>query len=443
MERYDELKKIVDLYSKSFDKRIVFGEVLSRLENSVGKVDFYIKEGVYLDLGIPVKKLGNLSPFDVRRHLFKGDVVPGDYVYLYGNTYVILCSNKGDFYGLIELPRELFRGELEEVLSWIGVVSSSLEDMYERGKWEAELDIYHKLHRLGIDLGDLNKISKVEDYLKGFMGEGNVLREVEVVLDIEGIGVDGSCRENDSFVKSLVDKGKVCKLREEDLLVLEDNYRSGIAFLIKNDEKLMGYILVLSKEKDVMDSVEIKMWSAILSYLELLVSNLVLLESLRKEKMKDGLTGLYKREYLEEKVNDRLLKGLSGSLLILDIDDFKILNDTYGHLVGDDVLIRVSRVLEESVRKGDIVTRWGGEEFVVYLSEVSLEDSLVTAERLLGKVKNGSDPEVTLSCGLVHWKRGKLGDTGYEGLFKRADDLMYIAKKNGKNRVEYVEVDFR
>ncbi len=158
----------------------------------------------------------------------------------------------------------------------------------------------------------------------------------------------------------------------------------------------------------------------------------------------DSLTGLYNRRYLET-----YLKGLMDNaverrkplaLLMLDIDHFKIVNDTHGHLVGDKVLQAVAEALTNSLRSVDMIARIGGEEFVVVMPDTSEEFAEAVAERLRRRVADthvscdGVDEPVTvnISIGLT-MRTGE--DKSVEDLMKRADKALYGAKNTGRNRV--------
>lgn len=122
-------------------------------------------------------------------------------------------------------------------------------------------------------------------------------------------------------------------------------------------------------------------------------------------------------------------------MLILDIDDFKLLNDNHGHLFGDEVLKDIAKILTTKSRGSDIVARWGGEEFVIILPKTNLEHATFFAEKIRQTIENFDFKKinkVTCSLGLAQFHNS---DNKIE-LFKRADDALYRAKSLGKNRVE-------
>ena len=152
----------------------------------------------------------------------------------------------------------------------------------------------------------------------------------------------------------------------------------------------------------------------------------------------DSLTGLFNRRYLENIVCSEILRFLRYnrplSIMILDIDNFKAVNDTYGHLAGDRVLISVSDVLKNFVRKTDVSGRWGGEEFMVICPETDCEGGKTLAECLRKKIEELEVDEagkVTISIGLTSYKK----EDDEISFVKRADNALYHAKTSGKNRV--------
>jgi len=167
-------------------------------------------------------------------------------------------------------------------------------------------------------------------------------------------------------------------------------------------------------------------------------------DSLVNMAMRDQLTNLFNRHYLLEAANHRVAKAMrdnfSISLLMMDIDRFKSINDTYGHPAGDAVLKALARVLKQECRDEDIVSRFGGEEFVVFLDDCDAQTAKRIGERVRAKIEI-SRPEsidVTISIGVAELKNGK---EGFADLIKRADDAMYQAKHKGRNQVIVAEED--
>src|SRR5690606_23007528 len=117
-----------------------------------------------------------------------------------------------------------------------------------------------------------------------------------------------------------------------------------------------------------------------------------------------------------------------------DIDNFKAINDTYGHQTGDDVLIQVANIIKSSIRDNDIAARWGGEELAIYLPNAPLSSALQVAERIRERVSRKTSPRVTISIGVSQWKQQDM-IKGLDTLFQKADQSLYTAKSTGKNQV--------
>ena len=162
----------------------------------------------------------------------------------------------------------------------------------------------------------------------------------------------------------------------------------------------------------------------------------------------DGLTGLVNRSGFDQKLADCLADAATQAqascqgpcLLMCDIDHFKQINDTYGHLFGDKVIRAVAAVIRENVKGRDIAARYGGEEFVVLLPETSLQGAQALAEQIRraiekGRIRRGGSEEsvarVTLSLGVARYQPGEALATFIE----RADRALYLSKQNGRNRV--------
>jgi len=160
----------------------------------------------------------------------------------------------------------------------------------------------------------------------------------------------------------------------------------------------------------------------------------------------DPLTGVYNRRRFDEILHiefERVMRyDLAIGLLILDIDHFKKVNDTYGHQAGDDVLIATAAKISESLRKSDLLGRYGGEEFIALLPETSRENALETAERLRRVIETNTVSygnhiiKVTISVG-VSYLHSEKGLT-IERIIKNADDALYAAKERGRNQVAYI-----
>ncbi|MFP5239353.1 MAG: diguanylate cyclase [Acidobacteriota bacterium] len=153
----------------------------------------------------------------------------------------------------------------------------------------------------------------------------------------------------------------------------------------------------------------------------------------------DRLTRLHNRHKLDEAFQAEVQRARryanQFSIILLDVDSFKTVNDTFGHLVGDSVLVQVADILSANVREMDMVGRWGGEEFLLLCPETGLDTAAELAARLRSVLARAPLPpveRVTASFGVAAYHHGD----DVAGLLRRADDALYRAKASGRNRVE-------
>ncbi|MCR8643056.1 diguanylate cyclase [Paenibacillus sp. N1-5-1-14] len=165
----------------------------------------------------------------------------------------------------------------------------------------------------------------------------------------------------------------------------------------------------------------------------------------------DSLTGCYNRHYLmqqlEQDINQNLQDQIPFSILLLDIDHFKSVNDNYGHLVGDDVLCRTVGIIQHYLRQDDILARYGGEEFIVYLPDTEQSEAEILAERIKSAVEmntinisKGASLSITISIGLQSNRTfasdpSMHSETALNEMFQAVDEALYQAKREGRNRI--------
>ncbi|OSS41833.1 Diguanylate cyclase/phosphodiesterase domain 1 (GGDEF) [Desulfurella amilsii] len=167
-------------------------------------------------------------------------------------------------------------------------------------------------------------------------------------------------------------------------------------------------------------------------------------ESLEKVKVKvyrDSLTGLYLREYLQIKLKENLYYmeryGRIFSLFMIDVDDFKDINDKFGHQIGDNVLWQIGNLIKKNIRSSDIPVRYGGDEFVVLMPETDINSAKKVAEKFTDKMskvifkKKDEEFKVTFSIGLTCVRK----DDTLDSIMERVDAALYSSKRSGKNSI--------
>lgn len=161
-------------------------------------------------------------------------------------------------------------------------------------------------------------------------------------------------------------------------------------------------------------------------------------EKLQGMVVRDGMTGLFNHSFMEQLISDAINRSKRSksplSLLMIDVDSFKKINDTYGHNAGDDALKRLAKILETSKRSTDYLGRWGGDELILLLTDTNLQGAINLAEKLRTLVENHTlpnDRHLTISLGASEYT----SPDDVAGFIGRADAAMYRAKRGGRNRV--------
>ena len=160
---------------------------------------------------------------------------------------------------------------------------------------------------------------------------------------------------------------------------------------------------------------------------------------LERDSLFDKLTGLYNRKAFDHKISEALANmsryKIPYSLLFCDIDNFKSINDKYGHNVGDAALTKIAALLKDKLRKNDFISRYGGEEFVVILPHSVLQDAKIAGEGVRSFIDaavfsyKNANITLTLSIGICEFRE----DDDCNTVIERADRALYLAKKSGKN----------
>jgi len=252
-----------------------------------------------------------------------------------------------------------------------------------------------------------------------------------------------------SFINQ--EKELVQKHQEEEFIINSDTpiyknqkgegyIHSCLGVPVKVDNRLIGFILIQHQEVDYFTKEHAVFLGLIGNHIGVAIENNFLYKQIRESAYKDGLTDIFNKLYFFETLNSiNNLCDQNYSIVICDLDDFKQINDTYGHPFGDIVLKTVANIIKKGTRSNDIVARYGGDEIIIFINNFidkekvrqRVETIREEIERTVIEVEGVSFSE-TVSIG-VYCKYNEF--LTLDEVIKKADDIMYQSKKNGKNKV--------
>ncbi len=252
----------------------------------------------------------------------------------------------------------------------------------------------------------------------------------------------------DDFVWSILDGAEPLYVLEKDQVKnFQHLKKEGLVFLsaipLKVSNSISGVLVLSSRSERAFDFDLASMMALVGNQISLIVEKIRLFEETRRLSITDDLTGLYNVRFFYRSLESELVRARRYKdvfcLVIFDIDDFKVINDTYGHQIGDEILREVARIIMSSSRKSDIVARYGGEEFVIILPRTSKAEALLHADRIRKRVEEyvfstdtGLKISITVSGGLSGFPED--GQSAKDLLYA-ADMALYSAKGAGKRRV--------
>ncbi|UXH43855.1 sensor domain-containing diguanylate cyclase [Rossellomorea vietnamensis] len=447
--RYRELFKVTEIFHSTRDVHTLLVQVIETLKQ-VFPIDEFrlLLSNDRHDFGeLPIKSFDFERANESAMQAFvNGTIESGEEDILYAPL-----KGKQGIYGVLEVESaslDFTDQKIEFIRLLAYTAGSALENakLYEQSKrLITDLQLINETsHQLNLNL----RLSETVQFLKkqikrsfqasaiGFVllqkGEYTILDESSPVF-FEEIG-----RSFISYVKKRIEE-------ERDSIFLGDvgdrfegagAFPSIMAAPMVQNEALIGFCVVLHKEPYMFSFDMYKLLQSFIHHSTLAITNATLREKLEHMVITDHMTKLFARNYLDDEMESSMNKDELGTLLLIDIDDFKSINDNYGHQIGDEVIIEVSNLIKGIVSHHGFVARWGGEELAVYLPSLGRKEGMEIAERIIKDIPLKTDPSVTLSCGLSIWKADDDHcPKSVKELVKKADEALYLAKNNGKNQV--------
>lgn len=316
---------------------------------------------------------------------------------------------------------------------------------------------FKSLHEASRALSASLKVEEIADKLVGFVSGMISLSAVGFLIPDKGelrvIANRGLEAEKDSFYP----KGTYFDLiiKNKQVLIFShldgkrgiypfrnDNIRTFLGIpLVGSENELFGILTVISTEPDAVSSFYGHFLTILADHAVLSITNAKLHNEVERLAIIDGLTGLYNHKYFQERLSDEFQRieriPQPISLMLIDLDHFKKINDLYGHPSGDAVLVNLALMLKKTLRGIDIIARYGGEEFAAVFLNTESPRAQKIAERLRVKVLNSSFSvgesklSLTLSIGIATYPYDAKTK---EDLISRADEALYYAKRNGRNQ---------
>ena len=328
----------------------------------------------------------------------------------------------GELSGFVEMGEEIDH-ILPHVANMLGteVFVAFNKSLFAREKWEKGIRLYGHDTRWDI-LEKSVIIGKTMDYIPSGLDEYlNQQNET-------GSELFKHKEQNKDYIGGYIDLKDVRNEKVGKLVVLKD--------VTLQRETVKDYIVLVLIAGIVLF---LLIMTIVVTYVNVISSRLDYYHrKLQDAAYIDTLTGIGNRRYLLEKTKMFFANEQTGVTMLIDIDQFKKINDNYGHDVGDDVLRRISKKMSEYVRQDDIFARFGGEEFIIILPNCALNIALTKAEMIRQAIEameispHNSSLRVSVSMGIYQIKKGD----SFEDVVKRADVALYQAKKNGRNRIE-------
>ncbi|KPL59176.1 sensor domain-containing diguanylate cyclase [Rossellomorea vietnamensis] len=448
--RYRELFKVTEIFHSTRDVHTLLVQIIETLKQvfPIDEFRLLLSNDRYEFGELPIKNFDfDRATESAMQAFVNGSIESGEEDILYAPL-----KGKQGIYGVLEVKsvsHDTFTDQKIEFIRLLAYTAgSALENakLYEQSKrLITDLQLINETsHQLNLNLRLTETVLFLKKQIKrsfqasaiGFVllqkGEYTILDESSPVF-FEKIG-----RSYISYVKKRIEE-------EKDSIFLGDvsdrfeeatAYPSIMAAPMVQNEALIGFCVVLHKEPYMFSFDMYKLLQSFIHHSTLAITNATLREKLEHMVITDHMTKLFARNYLDDEMESSMNKDELGTLLLIDIDDFKSINDNYGHQIGDEVIIEVSNLIKGIVSHYGFVARWGGEELAVYLPSLGRKKGMEIAERIIKDVPLKTDPSVTLSCGLSIWRaEDEHCPKSVKELVKKADEALYLAKNNGKNQV--------
>lgn len=461
--QYRKLFEMTELFHSTMDTEIIIDNVSKTIEQNYP--DLHVELILSNDQErhsstVNVKQLDYLSERPSTIEAFVSGRVTTEYAQDLNSTILNAPINgRQAIYGILQVSAPINYIFSSTEVEFIRMLAHTAGNALENAK------LYHQSHRLISDLQLINETSHhlnmnlnidemfhylQKQLLKSFQPEELcfVLREDDGDKLTETSTAFFRTEEGQSYIEYVKEQFEKSHeplfIADYSRLILKDvTYKSLMAVPMIVGKKITGFSIVLHREPYFFPFESFKLMQSLIHHSSLAISNSLLRNQLQRMVDHDHLTKLYARSYLDKYVENSLILDSCGMFLLLDIDNFKRVNDQYGHHIGDEVLVQIGKLLMDIVGTRGVCARWGGEELSVYIPNILQDEALKISNEIIRSVPDVTNPQVTVSAGLITWDKAKRPD--FKSLFLNADTALYYAKNNGKKQVrlydESMQVD--
>lgn len=454
--KYRELFKVTEKFHSTMDISSVLAEIIQTLQKVFPQYEYCLlmSNDHNNSDDLPIKELEyNSENLTAISSYVNGTVEienDGDCLHLYAPL-----KGKQGVYGVLQVQTDAPAPIKNEEIDFIRLLANTAGSALENAKlYQQSRKLIDDLRFINETSYELNATSSLKETIQFLVAKVTSFFSASAIgfIFLEKEEVEVLAESSDFFHEDIakVFIGYIYEVIqvEKDGIFIGDTqqlkvemscpYGTIMAVPMTAGEAMKGIVIAVAAEPYSFTFDMFKLFQSIIHRSTLAIFNSMLREKLEKMVVTDHLTQLFARDYLNDEIELSMQADREGTFILMDLDDFKHINDTYGHQVGDEVLIQVANLIKDHLRLTDIGARWGGEELAVYLPNVELAIGIQIAQRLREIISKSTKPKVTVTCGISHWVYGYKDEVKY--LFKRADTALYEAKRAGKNRIAVKEI---
>ncbi|MBM7584978.1 diguanylate cyclase (GGDEF)-like protein [Bacillus pakistanensis] len=461
-QRYRELYKVTEIFHSTMDIDLLLKQVITTLYRVFPDYSFnlLLSNDHHKHEGLPIKGFEyDTADLAAMQSFVNGTIEIADSTHVEHATLYAPLKGKQGVYGVLEVCSTHSFSYPEYEVEFIRLLAytagSALENakLYQQSKsLITDLQLINEIsHKLNSDL----RMSETLSYLKVQIDRSFQASAVAFIMINQG--EEQVLNESSSFFFS--ENGNQYIRFVKDRIVNENEslfigdistklegqipYFSLMAVPMVQKNLIKGFCIVLQEKPYSFSFDMYKLLQSFIHHSTLALTNSMLREKLEKMVITDHLTSLYARRYLDDEMKKSMKRDDRGSYILMDLDNFKEINDRYGHQVGDEVLIQTARVIQRTVEGKGLPARWGGEEIAVYFPNYSAAESKVIADEIVKRIPKETSPSITVSCGISSWEDHN--DINVKSLIRRADSALYVAKNKGRNQVvmQHVETSIK